>query len=174
MTAAPSAKINTTSARQRSAASTPAWLFATFFGIGRLPWGPGTWASAATVLLWWVLAYVTAISWHTPMAAALASLAIVGGIPAATKLAREYNLTDPSFVVIDEVAGQLIALIAVPVRWKTLLVSFILFRIFDIWKPPPLRRLETLPDGTGIILDDVAAGAYALAVMHIFLYLRWL
>jgi phosphatidylglycerophosphatase A len=70
-------------------------------------------------------------------------------------------------VVIDEVAGQFITLIAVPVSWKSLLVGFILFRGFDIVKPPPVRQLERLPEGVGIVVDDVGAGLYALAVMQI-------
>jgi phosphatidylglycerophosphatase A len=73
-------------------------------------------------------------------------------------------------VVIDEVAGQLIALIAIPVSWKSLLLGFILFRGFDIVKPPPVRALERIPKGAGIVIDDVAAGLYALAVMHVLLH----
>ncbi len=74
-------------------------------------------------------------------------------------------------MVIDEVAGQLITLIAVPVSWKSLVLGFILFRGFDIVKPPPVRQLERLPEGVGIVIDDVAAGVYALAVMQIVLRL---
>ncbi len=85
------------------------------------------------------------------------------GIPAATTVARATSLKDPQFVVIDEVAGQLIALIAVPASWKCLLAGFILFRGFDMVKPPPVRQLERLPEGTGIVIDDVGAGLYALA-----------
>jgi phosphatidylglycerophosphatase A len=77
-------------------------------------------------------------------------------------------------VVIDEVAGQWIALLFVPVAWKTLLAGFILFRGFDILKPPPVRQLERLPEGTGIVVDDVAAGLYALLVMQLLLYFRLL
>jgi len=73
-------------------------------------------------------------------------------------------------VVIDEVAGQLVALIAVPLAWKTFLAGFILFRVFDIVKPPPVRQLEALHEGAGIVLDDVAAGLYALGFMHLFLH----
>jgi phosphatidylglycerophosphatase A len=73
-------------------------------------------------------------------------------------------------VVIDEVAGQLITLIGVPVTWKSLLVGFILFRVFDMFKPPPVRQLERLPEGYGIVIDDVAAGLYALAIMHLLLH----
>jgi phosphatidylglycerophosphatase A len=91
------------------------------------------------------------------------------GIPAATQVARASGTKDPQFVVIDEVAGQLIALIAAPLTWKTFLAGFILFRAFDIIKPPPARQLERLPEGTGIVLDDVAAGIYALAVMQVLL-----
>jgi phosphatidylglycerophosphatase A len=91
------------------------------------------------------------------------------GIPAATQISRAYATKDPQFVVIDEVAGQLIALIAAPLTWKTFLAGFILFRAFDIVKPPPVRQLEKLPEGTGIVLDDVAAGIYALAVMQLLL-----
>jgi phosphatidylglycerophosphatase A len=89
------------------------------------------------------------------------------GIPASTIVAREAGREDPGFVVIDEVAGQLIALIAVTPDWPHAILSLILFRIFDIWKPWPIRRLEALPEGTGIMLDDVAAGALALACAHI-------
>jgi phosphatidylglycerophosphatase A len=101
---------------------------------------------------------------------ALAALAVVVGIPAATRVCRATGLKDPQFVVIDEVAGQLITLIAVPVSWKSLLLGFILFRGFDIVKPPPIRSLERLPEGTGVVIDDVGAGLYALAVMHILLH----
>ena len=75
-------------------------------------------------------------------------------------------------MVIDEVAGQLITLIAVPVAWKSLLAGFILFRGFDMIKPPPIRQLERLPEGFGIVIDDVAAGIYALAVMQALLHFR--
>jgi phosphatidylglycerophosphatase A len=80
------------------------------------------------------------------------------------------GLKDPQFVVIDEVAGQLVTLIAVPLAWKTFLAGLILFRVFDIWKPFPIRRLERLPEGTGIVVDDLGAGLYALAVMHLLLH----
>ena len=76
--------------------------------------------------------------------------------------------------MIDEVAGQLITLIFVPVSWQTLLAGFILFRAFDMVKPPPLRSLEKLPEGVGIVIDDVGAGLYALAVMQILLRVGWL
>lgn len=151
--------------------STPRWaaLVGTFFGIGRLRPGPGTWASAATVLLWAALAHALAAPLRTPIALILAVLATLIGIPAATRVARGSAIKDPQVVVIDEVAGQLVALIAVPLEWKSFLAGFILFRVFDILKPPPVRQLEALPEGTGIVLDDIAAGLYALFVVHLFL-----
>ena len=151
---------------------TPSWatIVATFFGIGRLRPGPGSWASAVTVLLWAALAYVLATSLRTPLAIALALVVTLIGIPAATRVARGSGIKDPQFVVIDEVAGQLVALIAVPLTWKSFLAGFILFRAFDIVKPPPVRQLEALPEGTGIVLDDVAAGLYALGCMHLLLH----
>jgi phosphatidylglycerophosphatase A len=100
----------------------------------------------------------------------LAALAVLSGIPAATHMARTTGLKDPQFVVIDEVAGQLITLIAVPVSWKSMVLGFILFRGFDIVKPPPVRQLEHLPEGTGIVLDDIGAGLYALALMQLALH----
>ncbi len=155
----------------------PPWatLTATFFGVGRLRPAPGTWASAVTVLLWWIIApWVIPPAGQKWAALALTILAILVGIPAATRVARAAALKDPQFIVIDEVAGQLISLIGVPASWKSLLLGFILFRGFDILKPPPVRRLEHLPQGMGIVLDDVGAGLYALAVMHLLLHFGFL
>ena len=151
----------------------PLWatLVATFFKIGCLRPGPGTWASAVTVLLWAALAHTLPSGQRGLWAIALAVAITAVGIPAATAVARASGIKDPQFVVIDEVAGQLIALIAVPWAWKSFLASFILFRAFDIVKPPPVRQLEAIPEGTGIVLDDVMAGLYALAVVHLLLHL---
>jgi len=150
----------------------PLWakLVATFFGVGLLHPGPGSWGSAATVLLWWLLSHWITLHWQPAAAILLAATAILVGIPAATLVARATGLKDPQFVVIDEVAGQLITLIAVPISWKSLLLGFILFRGFDILKPPPVRQLEHLPEGIGIVLDDVGAGLYALVMMQIVLH----
>ena len=157
-------------------ASRPRWatLIATFFGVGRLKPGPGTWASAVTVLLWALASSqipAGSRTWATIAAAAVVTLV---GIPAATRVAGASGLKDPQFVVIDEVAGQLVTLIAVPLAWKTFLAGLILFRVFDILKPPPVRQLESLPEGAGIVVDDLGAGLYALAVMHLLLHFRLL
>jgi len=149
-------------------------LTATFFGIGRLKPGPGTWASVATVLLW-ALASSQIPSAHRIWATLATAVAVtLIGIPAASLVARASGLKDPQMVVIDEVAGQLTALIAVPLAWKTFLAGLILFRVFDILKPPPVRQLERLPEGFGIVVDDVAAGLYALAIMHLMLHFHLL
>jgi phosphatidylglycerophosphatase A len=150
----------------------PRWaeLVGTVFGVGRLRPGPGTWASAVTTLLWAAMAQELAPGIRTPLAIGLALALILIGIPAATRVAQGSGLKDPQFVVIDEVAGQLVALIAVPLAWKSFLAGFILFRAFDILKPPPVRQLEALPQGTGIVLDDVAAGLYALLAVHLLMH----
>jgi len=158
------------SASEASGAPLWATLVATFFGTGYIRPGPGSWASAETVLLWWVLTRWITPNWQLWAAFLLSALAVLAGIPAATRVSRASGLKDPQFVVIDEVAGQLITLIGVPVSWKSLLLGFILFRGFDIVKPPPVRQLEHLPEGVGIVVDDVAAGFYAVIVMHFALH----
>jgi len=164
------------SSRPTSGTRAPLWakLVATFFGAGLLHPGPGSWGSAATVLLWWLLSIWISPHWQPAAAISLAALAVLVGIPAATHMARATGLKDPQFVVIDEVAGQLITLIAVPVSWKSMVLGFILFRGFDIVKPPPVRQLEHLPEGTGIVLDDIAAGLYALALTQLALHFGFL
>jgi len=154
--------------RQRA----PLWakLVATFFGAGLLRPGPGTWGSLVTVLLWWLFTHWLPPNWQSGTLMVLAALVTLVGIPSAAQVSRASGLKDPQFVVIDEVAGQLITLIAVPVSWKSLLLGFILFRGFDIVKPPPVRQLERLPEGYGIVLDDVAAGLYALLAMQVALH----
>ena len=159
-----------TTANSRPRAPLWATVVATFFGAGRLRPGPGSWGSAATILLWWILTRWITPLWQPWVAFLLAVLAVLVGIPAATRVAQAAALKDPQFVVIDEVAGQLITLIAVPVSWKSLLLGFILFRGFDIVKPPPVRGLERLPEGVGIVIDDVGAGLYALIAMQLLLH----
>ena len=146
------------------------WLIATFFGIGHLRPGSGTWAAGATVLLWWGASRSIPAAWLLPAIVIASAAVTLIGIPVSTVVARESGVKDPGFVVIDEVAGQLIALIGVPLDWKYLLVGFILFRSFDIVKPFPLRRIERLPGGTGIMLDDVGAGLYALVLLQLWLH----
>jgi phosphatidylglycerophosphatase A len=120
--------------------------------------------------MWAALSHALTPSLRTSVTIGLAVLVSLIGIPAATLVARGSRTKDPQVVVIDEVAGQLVALIAVPLAWKSFLAGFILFRVFDIVKPPPVRQLEALPEGAGIVLDDIAAGLYALGAMHLLLH----
>jgi phosphatidylglycerophosphatase A len=143
------------------------WTVGTFFGIGLIGPGPGTWASLAAALLWfWAAHSVHLTVVGLSVATAIVALIITAiGIPAGTRVAQETGRDDPGHVVIDEVAGQWIALIACPVKVAHVVLAFLLFRVFDIVKPWPARQLENLHGGTGIMLDDVAAGIYALLVM---------
>lgn len=149
-----------------------AWLTGTFFGIGTMKPGPGTWGSTATMLLWAAIASSVPAGVRLPLNFALAAFAVLIGIPAATQVARAIGKKDPQIVVIDEVAGQLITLVGAPINWRALLAGLILFRIFDMTKPWPVRNLESLPEGTGIVMDDVAAGVYGLIIMQLLLHFR--
>jgi len=150
-----------------------AWTVATFFGAGLGKPGPGTWGSVATLLLWAAVAWGLHPAPLTLFLVLLAGIALtlLFGIPASTIVARESGLDDPSFVVVDEAAGQWIALIGCRADWRHALLALVLFRLFDITKPYPIRQLERLPEGWGIVCDDVAAGLYALGVASL-LY-RW-
>jgi phosphatidylglycerophosphatase A len=147
-----------------------AWLAGTFFGAGTLRPAPGTWGSLAAVGIWSVVASAIPAVWRTPAALLGAGITLAIGIPAATRVARALGDDDPSCVVIDEVSGQMLAFTAAPLNWKSVLAAFILFRAFDILKPPPVRSLEQLPGGVGIMLDDIGAGIYALIVMQLLLH----
>ena len=138
-----------------------AWITATFFGLGALKPGPGTYGSIAATMIWYAVMRHVALPYVPWVTLAMAGAATLIGIPAATRVARESGRKDPQMVVIDEVAGQWLALtFALPTPLLALL-ALILFRIFDILKPPPVRQLERLPEGTGIVVDDLAAGLYA-------------
>ncbi|SPE41576.1 Phosphatidylglycerophosphatase [Candidatus Sulfopaludibacter sp. SbA3] len=140
-------------------------LISTWFGCGRAPVAPGTAGSAAAVAIAIVLhTYAGLAPWHFAL---LAAILFFPAIWAAGVTARTYNIKDPGFVVVDEVIGQWIALAgASTLNWKSYLLAFTLFRLFDIWKPPPVRQLEALPGGLGINADDVMAGVYAALVLY--------
>jgi phosphatidylglycerophosphatase A len=143
-----------------------AWTVATFFGAGLGKPGPGTWGSVGAVLVWAVYVWAAHPAMQTLFVVLLGGivLSIAVGVPAATIAARESGRKDPGFVVIDEVTGQWIALLGCPADWLHALIALILFRLFDITKPFPARQLESLPEGWGIVFDDVAAGLYAWGV----------
>ena len=158
------------------ASTAPKWatLAATFFGVGRLRPAPGTWGSLAALLLWWGLARQLHASARIPVIIGLIIIVTAVGIPSATLEARGCGKEDPPHVVIDEVGGQLVTLIACPILWKPLLAGFILFRVFDIMKLPPIRSLEKLPEGAGIVVDDLGAGIYGLIVLQALLHFHLL
>jgi phosphatidylglycerophosphatase A len=150
-----------------------AWAAATVCGVGYLPLGPGTWASLAATLLWFFLARALhpeplALGAITALAALAATLL---GIPAGSIVERESGAEDPGYVVLDEVAGQWTALVFTPLEIRHAVLAFALFRLFDITKPWPARRLERLHGGAGIMLDDIAAGLDVMLAM--LLIRRW-
>ncbi|MBL0211472.1 MAG: phosphatidylglycerophosphatase A [Holophagaceae bacterium] len=158
-----------------------AWWVATGFGSGYLKPAPGTWGSLAALAAWWLLLQLVGFrmieQWASlhgrltiPMALAL-GMALLG-ITASDRVVRETGLKDPGFIVADEWAGMWIALM--PILWHAgslhpgwgllrVVAPFALFRLFDIWKPWPCHQLQVLPGGTGVVIDDVAAGIYAAA-----------
>ena len=139
-------------------------LIATWFYCGYAPKAPGTAGSLAAVAIAWVLhayAGVPAIAF-----ALLAILLAIPGIWAAGVVARDLGREDPQIVVVDEVVGQWMTLAgAIALNWKSWLLAFILFRMFDIWKPSPVRQLERLHGGLGIVADDAMAGVYGALVL---------
>jgi phosphatidylglycerophosphatase A len=137
---------------------------ATWFGCGYVPIAPGTSGSIAAVAIAFAL-HVYAGSGRVTFLM-LSAILLLPGIWAAGEVAREVGKKDPQIVVVDEVIGQWVTLAgASTLNWKSWLAAFLLFRAFDIWKPPPVRQLEHLPSGTGIVADDVMAGVYgALAI----------
>ena len=142
-----------------------ALLLASWFGCGYVPKGPGTAGSAAALCIAYVL--------HSAIGATGCAIGILGlaigviGVWAAGVAAQNAGNKDPQFVVIDEVAGQWITMSgAVSLNWKSWLAAFVLFRLFDIWKPPPVRQLESLPGGAGVMADDVMAGVYGAIVLY--------
>ena len=161
---------------------------ATAAGLGYLPKAPGTWGSLGGVVLYWLLTrhsnlYLAIVSraeyflgvTHIPFPLRLCLTAVICvgvaliGTWTASQAAIFSGKKDPQFVVIDEVSGQFLTyLIALaPANWKYLLLGFILFRVFDIWKPFPARHAECLPGGWGIMADDWVAGFYAAIALWI-------
>ena len=152
--------------KSSSRAPLAARLIATWFGCGLAPWAPGTAGSAAAIAIAVLLhRYLAFGRWHFLAMAALLALPAVWAAGAA---ARAAGIEDPGFVVVDEVLGQWISLSgAAAFGWKTWLAAFALFRLFDIWKPFPVRQLEGLPGGIGINADDAMAGVYAALVLFL-------
>ena len=152
------------------AASRVTTLVATWFGAGLLPKAPGTWGSLAAI----PFAHLVGTIWGGSGLAGFALAVTLIGVHAAGETARLRGIGDPPEVVVDEVAGQSIALLpvyallppeATLVRVGAVLGAFALFRILDVWKPGPIGALERLPGGWGVMMDDVLAGAVAGALV---------
>lgn len=134
-----------------------AQVVATWFGVGMIPWAPGTFGTLAAVPLVFLL-WQPGLPLLVPAAAVLVT---VLGLLAGGRVARLSGLHDPGHVVIDEVAGYLVACSFGPAGWRTALLAFVLFRLFDIWKPGPIKKLEALEGAWGVMADDLGAGLLA-------------
>lgn len=138
---------------------------ATCFGLGYAPIAPGTFGTLGGVALAALFGYTWPEAF-LPLCLATAVVLTLLGRPCGDWAEKRFGRKDPGAFVLDEVAGYLVA-VAWPVYygWGQLVAAFFLFRLFDIWKPPPARRLEKLPGGLGIMVDDLVAGLWALAIM---------
>jgi phosphatidylglycerophosphatase A len=139
-------------------------LLASWFGSGFLPGAPGTWGSLVALPFAWLIAAYEP-RWMLLVAAAL--LFFIGWAAAHFAIRGDHN-QDPGWIVIDEVVGQWITLFALPLNLFAYAIGFALFRLFDIWKPWPIRQVERrCGGGFGIMIDDVLAAVYALIVIGI-------
>jgi phosphatidylglycerophosphatase A len=144
------------------------WL-ATGFGAGLSPIAPGTAGTAVGLLLFWPLSALS----RAVQAGAIVVVSLVG-VWGADLVARREAREDPGLVVVDEIVGMWISLFCVPLSLKTAAAAFLLFRVMDVVKPFPARRLEDLHGGWGIVADDVMAGIYANLVLQVILRFGWL
>ncbi|MBP1659854.1 MAG: putative phosphatidylglycerophosphatase [Candidatus Aminicenantes bacterium] len=142
-------------------------ILATFFGLGFAPAMPGTVASAAAAVLYALVLHDLSRPLYVLLVFALFFL----GTAVSSRYAAELRRPDPGRIVIDEVCGQLLALAFLPSAWPAVAMSFALFRFFDIIKPWPIRKLERIPGGWGIMADDVGAGLAAALLARLILLL---
>jgi phosphatidylglycerophosphatase A len=143
-------------------------ILATFFGAGFFPLAPGTLTSLIVVILYKFFLYN--LSWPVYLLIFLCLFFI--GVFVSTHYSTELGKTDPRKIVIDEACGQFIVLFQMPTSWFLLLLGFFLFRLFDIIKPYPIRKVENLKKGWGIMLDDILAAIYTIIIIRIFLLWR--
>ena len=142
-------------------------LVATTLGVGYFPLAPGTFAAAASVIVWCILCFNIQHPYFWQLI--LVPVFIYVGVICSEKILLE-NEKDPSHVVIDEFAGQWISLLFISPSYISVLIGFVLFRVFDIAKPFGIRRMEKLNKGWGIMMDDVLAGVYSNLVLHFILF----
>ena len=150
-----------TADQRRALLSHPAGWIVTALGAGLSPIGPGTAGSLVALLPWWFLLRGLPTAWYFAVVAA----GFLLGVWACGVCDRRLALHDQGALVWDEVIGMWITLLAAPREWWWMLIGFALFRLFDIWKPPPIRQLDAaLKNGVGVMLDDLLAAAYTLLV----------
>ncbi len=142
-------------------------LLATFGYVGYFPIAPGTVGSAAGLLLFALVRWTGSPGVEAAVAAALCA----AGVWAGSAAEQHYGREDPGYVVVDEVVGMLVTLLFIPATVSVIVVGFLLFRLFDILKPPPARQLERLHGGFGIMFDDVCAGLYGNVVLRLLIWL---
>ena len=140
-------------------------LLSTWFGTGLIPPVPGTMGTLGAIPL--VILFSFAGNLIQPL---LIIFFVVISIWAADRRSKLLNHEDPSQVVIDEVAGFLVTFLFLPLTWKNLIIGFALFRLFDIFKPFPIRKLERLKGGLGIVMDDLMAGVYTNLCLRLILF----
>ena len=138
-----------------------ALVIATAGGAGYFPIAPGTAGSAVGVVI-----YLLTRGWSPAAQVGLLLVVSAVGIWASTHAARHFQRKDPGHVVIGEVAGQLLTLLLTGAGWAGALIGFLVFRLLEIIKPWPANRLEALPEGLGVMADDLMAAAYGCAAMH--------
>lgn len=145
-----------------------ALIIGTGLGSGYSPVAPGTAGSLLSVCFWIALRRWSPTALQLPTHVFLILVLIVIGIWASARNETWFGEVDPQKTVIDEVVGQQIAYLGLPsFDWKSLMFGFILFRLFDVWKPFPIKKVQDLHGGTGIVLDDVVAGLYALVLLYV-------
>ncbi|MBI4445446.1 MAG: phosphatidylglycerophosphatase A [Acidobacteria bacterium] len=145
-------------------------LFVSGGGVGFLPPAPGTYGALQGVLLF-IVVNKLAPSLASLLLGAAILLLLLSGVFFSTRITRTYNHRDPSSIVVDEITGQLVTLWGLPFSPAAIVSGFLLFRLFDIWKPFPVRQSERLPGGWGIFVDDLIAAVYATAATRLLLWL---
>lgn len=143
-------------------------IIAIFFGVGYFPVAPGTLTSLLVVVLYKF--YLYKLSW--PFYLLLVFILFFVGVSVSTKYSLELKKKDPRKIVIDEAVGQLLVLFRMSEAWFPIISCFLLFRFFDIIKPYPIRKIETLPEGWGIMMDDIIAAVYAGVLFNLYLILK--
>lgn len=146
-------------------------MIATWFGLGSIKHAPGTWGTLGAVPL------VVALSWAGPWAYMAITMALVVlAMVVSERYQQEHKREDPSEVVIDEVAGFCVTMVMLPITWQALAAGFLLFRFFDVLKPPPIRWFDqSLKGGVGVVADDIVAGVLSNVLLQlVFVQTTWL